>query len=81
MLRPKQIMLETPVVSTVTNNIQNYITQQAREELWKCLHIQALNKSRPDLRGMGTAFIQHHHFAPSNHAEQWIMFPILIKLA
>lgn len=56
MLRPEQIMFETPVVHTVTNNIQNNITQQARAGLWKCLHIQALNKSRPDLRGTGAAF-------------------------
>ncbi len=74
-------MLETPVVRTVTNNIQNNITQQGRGELSKCLHIHPLNKSHPDLRGTGAAFIQRYHFAPSNHAEQWIMFPILIKLA
>lgn len=64
MLRPEQIMFETPVVHTVTNNIQNNITQQARAGLWKCLHIQALNKSRPDLRGTGAAFFFFFFTAP-----------------
>lgn len=74
---------DTSLVDEVTNNIlkQRNFPAQVQGELYNCLHMRMLHKSHVKLKGTGATFIWRSNFAPSNHAEQWIMFPILIKLA
>lgn len=63
-------MVETPVVRTVAKISKTTLHGRVVESFRNVYIFNRLNKSHPDLRGTSAAFIQHYHFAPSNHAEQ-----------